>query len=120
MATETDGSDALWIRDYSQIETFYGRLVYLAGLRNPDNGRYEHFGCAPGTPASLVASRNLKRIHETIFRDWVGLSLERKKADIELYIAKVDQGSFKKLGAAGVVVVGNGIQAVFGTSHRPR
>jgi hypothetical protein len=93
--TETDGSDALWIRDLSQIETFYGRLVYLAGLRNPDNGRYEHFGCAPGS--SVVVSRNLKKIHETIFRDWIGLSLERKKADIELYIATVDQGDRRLL-----------------------
>ena len=65
-ATETDGSDALWIRDLSQIETLYGRLVYLAGLRNPDSGRYEHYGCAPGTQSSLMVSRNLKRIHETI------------------------------------------------------
>ena len=95
--TETDGTDALWIRDLLQIETFYGRLVYLAGLRNPDNGRYEHFGCAPGTPSSLIASRNLKRIHETVFRDWIALSLERKKADIELYIATVDQGDRRLL-----------------------
>ena len=85
-ATEHDGSDALWIRDLSQIETFYGKLVYLAGLRNPDNGRYEHFGCFARKP-NTIASRNLKKIHETIFRDWIGLSLERKKADIELYIA---------------------------------
>ena len=93
IATETDGSDALWIRDLSQIETFYGRLVYLAGLRNVDNGRYEHYGCAPGSPNSVMASRNLKKIHETVFRDWIGLSLERKKADIELYISSVDQGN---------------------------
>ena len=98
IAAENDGSsDALWIRDYSQIETFYGKLVYLAGLRNPDNGRYEHYGCAPGTPSSLVASRNLKKIHEAIFRDWVGMSLERKKADIELYIATVAHGDAKLL-----------------------
>jgi hypothetical protein len=96
-ATETDGSDALWIRDLSQIETSYGRLVYLAGLRNSDNGRYEHYGASPGTPSSLIASRNLKRIHETIFREWVGFSLERKKADIELYIASVDLGDRRLL-----------------------
>jgi hypothetical protein len=97
IATETDGSDALWIRDLSRIETFYGRLVYLAGLRNSDNGRYEHYGCSPGTPTSLMVSRNLKRIHETIFRDWIGLSLERKKADIELYIVTLDQGDRRLL-----------------------
>ncbi len=97
IATETDGSDALWIRDLSRIETFYGRLVYLAGLRNSDNGRYEHYGCSPGTPTNLMVSRNLKRIHETIFRDWIGLSLERKKADIELYIVTLDQGDRRLL-----------------------
>jgi hypothetical protein len=96
-AMETDGSEALWIRDLSQIETSYGRLVYLAGLRNPDNGRYEHYGASPGTASSLIASRNLKRIHETIFREWIGLSLERKKADIELYIASVDQDDRRSL-----------------------
>lgn len=92
IATETDGNDAVWIRDYSKIETIYGKLVYLAGLRNPDNGRYEHFACSPGTPSSLVASRHLKRIHENIFREWIGLSLGLKKSDIERYIATVDQG----------------------------
>jgi hypothetical protein len=95
--TETDGSDALWIRDLSQIETSYGRLVYLAKLRNPDTGRYEHYGASPGSASSLIASRNLKRIHETIFREWVGFSLERKKADIELYIASIDQGDCRSL-----------------------
>jgi hypothetical protein len=96
-ATETDGRDALWIRDLSQIETSYGRLVYLAGLRNPDNGKYEHFGVSPGSAGSVMASRTLKRIHETVFRDWIGFSLERKKADIELYIASVDQGDRRSL-----------------------
>jgi hypothetical protein len=91
-AVETDGSDALWIRDLSQIETFYGRLVYLAGLRNPDSGRYEHYGIGSAPSSGLIASRNLKRIHETVFRDWISLSLERKKADVELYIASVDHG----------------------------
>jgi hypothetical protein len=97
IATETDGNDGLWIRDLAQVETLYGRLVYLAGLRNPDNGRYEHYGFPPGTPTSIAASRNLRRIHETIFREWVGLSLELKKADIELYVASVDQGDKRLL-----------------------
>jgi hypothetical protein len=89
--TETDGTEALWLRDLSRIETSYGRLVYLAGLRNQDTGRYEHYGSTAGSPSSLIASRTLKRIHETIFKDWVTFPLERKKADIESYIASLDQ-----------------------------
>jgi hypothetical protein len=89
--TETDGTEALWIRALSQIETSYGRLVYLAGLRNPDTGRYEHYGSTTGSPSNLIASRTLKRIHETIFKEWVSYPLERKKADVEAYIASIDQ-----------------------------
>ena len=90
-ATETDSTDGLWIRDLSQIATSYGRLVYLAGLRNADTGRYEHYGSTTGSMSNLVASRTLKRIHETIFKEWISYPLERKKADIELYIASIDQ-----------------------------
>jgi hypothetical protein len=83
---DIDGSEGLWIRDLTLIESSYGRLVYIAGLRNPDTGRYEHYGFT-NSPGNLVASRTLKRVHETVFRDWVTFNLERKKADIELYIA---------------------------------
>ena len=86
---ELEKSDEIWARDLGQIETSYGRLVYLAGLRNPDTGRYEHFGSASSSRAE--ANRDLKRIHEEIFREWVSHPLERKKADIEVYIAGIDQ-----------------------------
>ena len=33
-----------FVRDLPHIQTSYGKLVYLAGLRNPDTGRYEYFG----------------------------------------------------------------------------
>lgn len=85
---EIDGTEALWIRDLTLIESLYGRLVYISGLRNPNTGRYEHFGSS-STVSNLVASRTLKRIHEMIFREWVGFNLARKKADIELYIAGI-------------------------------
>jgi hypothetical protein len=83
---EQDIGECLWSRDLAPIKTSYGRLVYLAGLRNPNTGRYEHFG-ASGNPSEAVAHRTLKQIHETIFKEWVSYPLERKKADIELYIA---------------------------------
>lgn len=87
---EIDGSEALWVRDLTLIESYYGKLVYIAGLRNPDTGRYEHFGFT-ATTGNLVASRQLKRIHEIIFRDFVSYPLEKKKADIELYIKGIGE-----------------------------
>lgn len=81
----------LWTRDLSQIDTSYGRLVYLAGLCNPDSGRYEHHAFDNASADAYLVSRTLKRLHENVFRQWIGYPLERKKADIELYIAGIDQ-----------------------------
>lgn len=81
--------DEAWARDLAHIRTSYGRLVYLAGLRNPDTGRYEHYGST--NAARAHSSRTLKHIHEQIFNEWVSHPLERKKADIELYIIGIDQ-----------------------------
>lgn len=75
----------LWARELSYIPTSYGRMVFLAGLRNPDTGRYEYYGCPEHTSLSSV-SQALKRVHEEIFREWVSYTLERKKTDIELYV----------------------------------
>src|SRR4051794_27312316 len=87
---ERECSDDLWLRDLSHIGTSYGRLVYLAGLRNPDTGRYEYYG-STGNSSGADANQGLKRYHEAIFRQWVSYPLETKKADIELYIAAIDQ-----------------------------
>ncbi len=86
-----DISDAVCLRELSHIETWYGKLVYLAGLRNPDTGRYEHYGATGNSSNSLDGSKALKRIHEQIFKEWVSYPLERKKADIELYIVGIGQ-----------------------------
>jgi hypothetical protein len=86
---EHEEATEFWARDLSHIPTSYGRLVYLAGLRNPDTGQYEYYGSDPGR--RVLASRVLKRLHEEIFKEWVSYALEWKKADIEIYIAGIDQ-----------------------------
>jgi hypothetical protein len=63
--------------------------VYLARLRNPDTGRYEYYNI--GTSAQTQANWTLKRLHEEIFKEWVRFSLRRKMADVEVYIATLDQ-----------------------------
>ena len=87
--SDLEGSSEIWAKDLLNIGTFYGRLVYLAGLRNPDTGRYEHYGSS--SAGRVHASRTLKSVHERIFNDWVTHPLERKKNDIDLYIKGIDQ-----------------------------
>ncbi len=84
-----------WLRDLYEVETSYGRLVYLANLRDPDSGRYEHFGV--DSSAASSASRSLKVLHEAIFRDWVSFPLEAKKEDIERYISGIDRADYREL-----------------------
>jgi hypothetical protein len=76
----------LWRNTLSQIPTVFGRLVYLASLRNSNNGNYEHHGLG------LVfgedeANRALKDSHSAVFAEWLTFNLEQQKADLDLYLA---------------------------------
>ena len=76
----------LWRNTLSQIPSLFGRLVYLAALRNPNSGRYEHHGLA------LVfgedeANRELKKSHSQAFREWLTFNLEQQKGDLDLYLS---------------------------------
>jgi hypothetical protein len=76
----------LWRHTLSQIPSVFGRLVYLAALRDPNSGRYEHHGL------TLVfgerdADKALRKGHAAAFQEWLGYSLEQQKADLDLYLS---------------------------------
>jgi hypothetical protein len=86
VAFDRSASADLWRNTISQIPSVFGRLVYLASLRNPNNGSYEHHGLA------LVfgedeANKALKNSHATVFAEWLTFNLEQQKADLDLYIS---------------------------------
>lgn len=83
---DRSASSDLWRNTLSQIPTVFGRLVYLASLRNPNNGHYEHHGLG------LVfgedeANKALKNSHVAVFGEWLSFNLEQQKADLDLYIS---------------------------------
>jgi hypothetical protein len=80
----------VWAQELSLIPTFYGQLVYLAGLLDPNTGQYEHYTSGADLSANQV-SREIKISHEAIFNDWMICSLQAKMADVEAYIAGLDQ-----------------------------
>lgn len=95
MSRPTGGLDRsaasdLWRNTLSQIPSVIGRLAYLASLRDPNSGRYEHHGLA------LVfgdndANKTLKKSHTHVFREWLTFNLEQQQADLELYLSGLEE-----------------------------
>jgi hypothetical protein len=89
-ALDRSAASDLWRNTLSQIPSAFGRLVYLASLRNANSGRYEHHGL------SLVfgeedANRALKKSHSQVFREWLTFNLEQQKADLDLYLTGLNE-----------------------------
>jgi hypothetical protein len=86
VAFDRSAAADLWRNTISQIPTVFGKLVYLASLRNANNGTYEHHGLA------LVfgedeANKALKNSHSRVFAEWLSFNIEQQKADLDLYIS---------------------------------
>lgn len=86
VAFDRSAAADLWRNTISQIPSVFGRLVYLASLRNPNNGLYEHHGLG------LVfgedeANKALKNSHNAVFGEWLSFNIEQQKADLDLYLS---------------------------------
>jgi hypothetical protein len=80
----------VWRHTLSQIPTVFGRLAYLASLRNPNSGRYEHHGLALMFGKD-DASRALKKSHKQAFAEWLRFDIEQQMADLELYLSDLPE-----------------------------
>ncbi len=80
----------LWERTLSQLTTTFGRLSYLASLRNANSGRYQHFGLSQ-IYGEDDADRVLRQSHERTFSEWLNFPLERQRDEIVLYLDEVSE-----------------------------
>ena len=76
----------LWRRTLLQIPTLFGRLVFLASLRDPTTGHYYHQGLAQSVGLE-DADRSLCSSHHQVFQQWLGLSLPEQKSDLDEYLS---------------------------------
>ena len=86
LAPETGAVSDLWRRTLSQIPSSFGRLVYLASLRNHITGKYDHHGLAL-VFGEREADRALRQSHISAMTEWLGYGLEEQKTDLNLYLS---------------------------------
>ncbi len=70
----------------SQIPTHFGRLVYLASLRDAVTGKYLH-PTLTGLLGMEDADRVLCHAHHKVFTEWLCFSLADQKADLDEFLA---------------------------------
>ena len=79
----------LWKHTLSQIPTLYGRLAYLASLRDPNSGAYRHYGLSAAFGRE-ESGKALKQSHERVFSEWLNLALAEKSLDLMNYLQSLD------------------------------
>ena len=73
-----------WNRTLSGIPTVFGRLAWLASLRNHNTGTYEHFGMAQRSGPAEVDGI-VRNSHVSVFHQWLGFRLDEQKPEVERY-----------------------------------
>jgi hypothetical protein len=88
VALERTAAGDLWKHTLSQIPTLYGRLSYLASLRDPNSGIYRHHGLA-AMFGREESNRALRESHEQAFVEWIRLAMREKKVDLTQHFSSL-------------------------------
>ena len=86
---ERTATEDLWRHTLSRIPTVFGRIMYLAALRDPNSGIYRHHGLSAAFGRD-ESNQALKESHRQAFREWLKLSLADRSRDLSLYLSDLD------------------------------
>ena len=86
---ERSAAGDLWKNTLSKIPSLFGRLIYLASLRDPNSGIYRHHGLGM-VFGREESGRALRENHEQAFFEWLNLSLADKSADLTVHFHSLE------------------------------
>jgi hypothetical protein len=76
----------LWRKTLSQVPTVFGRLAFLASLRDAATGRYSHEALLR-ILGPEDTDRALCNSHHQVFSEWLRFSLAEQKSDLDEYFS---------------------------------
>ena len=76
----------------SRIPTLFGKLAYLASLKDSSTGSYRHHGLSASFGREDTAAA-LRESHQVVFLEWLNTALSDKYEDLTRYIASLDAAS---------------------------
>jgi hypothetical protein len=90
-------SEDLFRHTLSRLPTVYGKLAYLASLKDSSTGTYRHHGLSTAFGRE-DAGNALRESHQQIFAEWLNSTLPDKYDDLVQYIASLDAPSSETVG----------------------
>lgn len=91
-ALERSAAGDLWKHTLSRLPTVYGRLVYLASLRDANSGIYRHHGLTAMFGREETA-KALRESHQDAFHEWLNLPLAEKYEQLISYLNELEDSS---------------------------
>ncbi len=91
-----------WQQHVSEIPSTFGRLAFLAGLKNRETGRYTHY-LLKSAFGEEETDRIIRRTHLQVFAEWLSYNLARQQNDLNLFLSSVE-GHRRQIVAACAVL----------------
>lgn len=79
----------LWRKRVASIPSLFGRLTYLAGLRESEGGPYKHPGLA-FVLGDTATDEVIRTCHREVFAEWLALDLKGQYAALNLFLSSAE------------------------------
>ncbi len=78
-----------WRKSVSEMPSRFGRLIYLASLRNAETRRYKQYRLELVMDPVQV-DQAVRELHESMFAEWLALDLRSQRADLDVFLSTVE------------------------------